>query len=278
MFPAAEDMSGFFRLWNVGAGQGVESCVSLADRIFIRLAQVGVGDQLRHIVAVQIGETLDRLHATAMAMHVAKAADIHEDVEAQLVAGREGARQLSWRPRWRVPSSSNSSWRGASRAHTDRESDGRDSGGAVEQGGDDLDLDGFVFAGAVGFDQIDERRGLDGRGLHQVQRRLFNSIRDFWMYSTGAAYFTRVGATATSATATRQRVRQVPDRRRQCHAATLRTRRVAHSSKEMRPLRAVFRPGGGLPHGLRQEAGDLRFQGAALTISPREVFAASGNR
>lgn len=76
----------------MSAREGVERGVSLANRIFIRLAQVGVGDQLRHIVAMQIGETLDRLRATAMAMHVAEAADIHEYVEAQLVAGRESAR------------------------------------------------------------------------------------------------------------------------------------------------------------------------------------------
>ena len=122
-------LRGFFRLWNVGARQGVERCVSLANRIFIRLAQVGVGDQLRHIVAMQIGETLDRLHAAAMAMHVAEAADIHENVEAQLVAGRKGARQLIMAAAMaRAQQQQLLAARRIERSTLDRESDGRDSG------------------------------------------------------------------------------------------------------------------------------------------------------
>ena len=43
---------------------------------------------------MQPGEILSDLDAAAMAMHVAKTADIHQNVEAQSVAGIEGARQL----------------------------------------------------------------------------------------------------------------------------------------------------------------------------------------
>ena len=43
------------------------------------------------VVAVQRGEGLDDLGAAAMAVHVAEAADVHEDVEAQSGSGVEGA-------------------------------------------------------------------------------------------------------------------------------------------------------------------------------------------
>jgi hypothetical protein len=43
---------------------------------------------------VDVGELLDELDAAAVAMHVAEAADVHEDVEAEAVAGGEGAQQL----------------------------------------------------------------------------------------------------------------------------------------------------------------------------------------
>ena len=45
-------------------------------------------------VAVDVGVALQELDAAAMAMHVAEAADVHEDVEAEAVPGAEGAEQL----------------------------------------------------------------------------------------------------------------------------------------------------------------------------------------
>ena len=45
-------------------------------------------------VAVQIGEVLQQLDASTVAMHVAKSADIHQDVEAKHVPGRKCAQQL----------------------------------------------------------------------------------------------------------------------------------------------------------------------------------------
>ena len=78
---------------------------------------------------MQVGETLDRLHAAAMAMHIAEAADIHQDVEAQLVAGREGTRQLIMAAA--VARAQQQQFLAARRIEgstLDRESGGRDSG------------------------------------------------------------------------------------------------------------------------------------------------------
>ena len=46
------------------------------------------------VVAVEVGEGLEELDAAAVAVHVAEAADVHEDVEAEAVASGEGAQQL----------------------------------------------------------------------------------------------------------------------------------------------------------------------------------------
>jgi len=50
-------------------------------------------------------EGLDDLGAAAMAMHVAEAADVHEDVKAEGGSGVEGAEGFVVGPRWRRPSS-----------------------------------------------------------------------------------------------------------------------------------------------------------------------------
>ena len=46
------------------------------------------------LVAVERGEALDDLRAAAMAVHVAEAADVHEDVEAEGGSGMEGAERF----------------------------------------------------------------------------------------------------------------------------------------------------------------------------------------
>src|SRR5581483_10096670 len=48
----------------------------------------------RHIVAVRGRETLANLDAAPVAMHIAKAADVHQDVEAELLSGTESTRHL----------------------------------------------------------------------------------------------------------------------------------------------------------------------------------------
>ncbi len=48
----------------------------------------------RRLEAVLGGEGLHDLHAAAMAVHVAEAADVHENVEAQGGSGVEGAQGL----------------------------------------------------------------------------------------------------------------------------------------------------------------------------------------
>jgi hypothetical protein len=50
-------------------------------------------------------EILHDLDAAAMAVHVAEAADVHENVEAELLARGEGAQQFVVGPRWRRPRS-----------------------------------------------------------------------------------------------------------------------------------------------------------------------------
>ena len=43
---------------------------------------------------MRVGVGLDELDAAAMAVHVAEAADVHEDVELEALAGGEGAGEL----------------------------------------------------------------------------------------------------------------------------------------------------------------------------------------
>jgi hypothetical protein len=51
-------------------------------------------DLLRRVVAVGGGELLPDLHAAAVAVHVAEAAQVHEDIEAEALPGGEGAQQF----------------------------------------------------------------------------------------------------------------------------------------------------------------------------------------
>src|SRR5208283_2496639 len=51
-------------------------------------------DLLRHLVSMSGGIVLHNLHAAAMTMHIAEAADVHQDVEAELLPGAEGARNF----------------------------------------------------------------------------------------------------------------------------------------------------------------------------------------
>ncbi len=106
-------------------------------------------------VAVLRGEALDDLRAAAMAVHVAEAADVHEDVEAQGGAGVEGAEGLVVLA-------------AVAEAEVDDLGDARGGkpgdevadlavgvvAGGVEERGGELDFEGF---GAL--DEIDERRG-----------------------------------------------------------------------------------------------------------------------
>ena len=113
---------------------------------------------VRRFVAVQRGESLHDLREAAMAVHVAEAADVHEDVEAQGGAGVEGAEGFV------VPAA-------VAQAQLDdlRNARGGKAGdevanlavgmvaGRVEQGGGELDFEGF---GA--FDEIDHGRWCGG--------------------------------------------------------------------------------------------------------------------
>src|ERR1039457_7059466 len=54
----------------------------------------GLAGADRLLVAVEAGEGLKELDAAAMAVHVAEAANVHEDVELEALAGGEGTGQL----------------------------------------------------------------------------------------------------------------------------------------------------------------------------------------
>ena len=69
---------------HAGLGEDVESFSRSGRQV------AGAGS----LVAVLRGESLDDLRAAAMAVHVAEAADVHEDVEAQRGAGVKGAERF----------------------------------------------------------------------------------------------------------------------------------------------------------------------------------------
>ena len=60
----------------------------------VAVADSGVFHFAEHVVAVLGGESLHDLDAAAVAVHVAEAADVHEDVEAELLAGAERAQHF----------------------------------------------------------------------------------------------------------------------------------------------------------------------------------------
>ena len=127
-------------------------------------------------VAVQGGEVLDDLRAAAMAVHVAEAADVHENVEAKGGAGVKGAKGLI------VPAA-------VLQAQLDDFGDagGGQAGdevanlavgvvaGGVEEGGGELD---FERLGAL--NEVDERGGGDGQVFEDFGGGRASSAR-VWM-------------------------------------------------------------------------------------------------
>ena len=57
-------------------------------------AHAGVFHIEQHLVAVLRGESLHHLDAAPVAVHVAEAARIHQDVEAELLPGAEAAQHF----------------------------------------------------------------------------------------------------------------------------------------------------------------------------------------
>src|SRR6516165_12355904 len=53
--------------------------------------EAGTGDVIGTLAAVERSIVLQDLHAAAVAVHIAKAAYVHEDVEAKFLAGAVGA-------------------------------------------------------------------------------------------------------------------------------------------------------------------------------------------
>src|SRR6478672_2881696 len=64
------------------------------DRRFVARVQAGFLDIGRRVIAVMAREALLNLRAAAVAMHVAKAAYVHQDVKLKLLAGVEAAQKL----------------------------------------------------------------------------------------------------------------------------------------------------------------------------------------
>src|ERR1035437_2675835 len=75
-------------------GKLLDRGFSALHRSFVVGADSGGLDFGWRVEAVDGREILHDLHAAAVAVHVAEAADVHEDVEAKLLAGGEGTRQL----------------------------------------------------------------------------------------------------------------------------------------------------------------------------------------
>ena len=71
-----------------------ERFMCLGHGSVILAQEASLGETFRNFVAVNIGERLQDLDAAAMAVHVAEAADVHEDVKAQALPGGEFAQQF----------------------------------------------------------------------------------------------------------------------------------------------------------------------------------------
>ena len=74
-------------VWAASHGGGVDVCEA-------RFGEGGLTRADGVVVAVEVGEALEKLRTAAMAVHVAEAADVHEDVEAEALPGGEGAEEL----------------------------------------------------------------------------------------------------------------------------------------------------------------------------------------
>ena len=134
--------------WKLGQDAG------FGEDVHVR-AKVAAGGRL---VAVQRGEGLNDLRAAAMAVHIAEAADVHENVKAQSGSGVEGAQGFV------VPA-----------AMAQAQLDDFVDAGFGERGDQVANLAVGVVAGRVkqrrgqldfqglgALDQIDDRRGGDG--------------------------------------------------------------------------------------------------------------------
>src|ERR1019366_2298257 len=86
------------RIWG-GIAEGAVGGVGGVHGGGVGIGEAGFGEgglagTDRLLVAGEAGEGLKELDAAAMAVHVAEAADVHEDVELEALAGGEGTGQL----------------------------------------------------------------------------------------------------------------------------------------------------------------------------------------
>src|ERR1019366_4102860 len=129
---------------------------------FIVGADSGGLDFGRRLEAVDGREILHDLHATPVAVHVAEAADVHENVEAKLLAGGKGTRQLVVASA--MAQAKVDDFAAARLARTFNRSTKLPVGVmavAVEERRGELNLKG------IGIQQIDQQRGVNGGASHQ---------------------------------------------------------------------------------------------------------------
>ena len=143
-----------------GVGGGHGGGVGLVEAGF---GEGGLAGADGLFVAVEVGEVLDELDAAAMAVHVAEAANVHEDVEFEALAGGEGAGEFVVA----------AAMFGAEGDEFGDAGGGQCGDGALElapgvvalgveeRGGE------FDFERAGVFDEIDDGGGLDGLVGHQ---------------------------------------------------------------------------------------------------------------
>ena len=138
--------------------------------VFEALPRRASADRGHHrlVVAVDVGEVLDQLHAAAVAMHVAEAANIHKDVEPETMPRVKRAQQLVVLTRdARCPSLSNSLRRTSPSAPTRASQLAiRIVAVGIQQRGHQLDLKMLSVV-----EQIDDRRRINLRTFHQFRRQ-----------------------------------------------------------------------------------------------------------
>ena len=127
-------------------------------------ARVGWPGQTGLFVAMEVGEVLEELDAAAMAVHVAEAADVHQDVEAEALTGAEAAQELVVASAMLCAEVDQLGYaRGAERGDVAAELAVGEVAVRIEERCGQLDLEGLVVV-----EQVDDWSWIDGLALHQL--------------------------------------------------------------------------------------------------------------
>ncbi len=157
-------LRGFF---TAGRGKLLHGGFGALHREFVVVADSGSFDFRRRVEPVDGRESLHDLDAAAVAVHVAEAADVHEDVEAELLAGGERTRHLVVAAAMAQAEVDDfTALRFASRSDCLAKLPIRIMTVTVQERGGKLDLERVVSRRIV-IHQINQRRRLDGGVSHQ---------------------------------------------------------------------------------------------------------------